>query len=79
MVAIVLLNPNFLQPIFFMNFLKKAAPLVILACGQLFVVVSGGFDLSVGSLITFTVLAGALLTGGDPAATSTMSTKASRS
>ena len=69
MVAIVLLNPNFLQPIFFMNFLKKAAPLVILACGQLFVVVSGGFDLSVGSLITFTVLAGALLTGGDPAAT----------
>ena len=35
-----------------MNFLRRAAPLAILASGQLFVLVSGGFDLSVGSLIT---------------------------
>ena len=31
-----------------MNFLKRAAPLAILAAGQLYVIVSGGFDLSVG-------------------------------
>ena len=35
-----------------LSFLKRAAPLVILAAGQYFVIVSGEFDLSVGSLVT---------------------------
>lgn len=59
-------NPNFPQPEVFLAFLRRATPLLILAAGQLFVIVTGGFDLSVGSLITLTVLGGALLTDGNP-------------
>lgn len=66
---ITYLNPRFIEPTFFLNFLRRSAPLMILAAGQLFVVVSGGFDLSQGSLVTLTVLAGALLAFGDPANT----------
>ncbi len=68
-VWIAILNPRFIEPTFFLNFLRRSAPLMILAAGQLFVVVSGGFDLSQGSLVTLTVLAGALLAFGDPANT----------
>lgn len=67
--AIVLIQPNFAEPAAFMNLLRRAAPLAILACGQLFVVVSGGFDLSAGALVTFTVVAASLVIGGDPALT----------
>ncbi|WP_108658438.1 ABC transporter permease [Acuticoccus kandeliae] len=67
--AIALENANFLTPIGYMNFLKRAAPLAILAAGQVYVIVSGGFDLSVGSLITLTVVGSSMLTNNDPAAT----------
>lgn len=67
--AIALENANFLQPIGYMNFLKRAAPLAILAAGQLYVIVSGGFDLSVGSLVTLVVVGSSMLTNNDPAAT----------
>lgn len=62
-------NPNFTDPNIFLAFLRRAAPLIILAAGQLFVIVTGGFDLSVGSLITLTVLGAALLIDGDPGKT----------
>jgi ribose transport system permease protein len=39
----------------FISLLKSGAPLAVLAAGQLFVIVSGEFDLSVGSLITVVV------------------------
>ncbi len=52
-----------------MNFLPRAAPLAILASGQVFVLVSGGFDLSVGSLVTITVIGGSMLTANDPSKT----------
>jgi ribose transport system permease protein len=48
-----------------MSLLQRAAPVVILSCGQTFVLVTGGFDLAVGSLITLVVVACALITGGD--------------
>ncbi|MCF3933585.1 ABC transporter permease [Acuticoccus sp. M5D2P5] len=67
--AIAIENANFLAPIGYMNFLKRAAPLAILAAGQVYVIVSGGFDLSVGSLITLTVVGSSMLTNNDPAAT----------
>jgi ribose transport system permease protein len=67
--AITWYNPGFIEPAGLMNFLRRAAPLVVLTCGQLFVLISGGFDLSAGSLITLTVIAGSLLTLGDPAMT----------
>jgi ribose transport system permease protein len=66
LVWIAIINPNFTDPSVFLAFLKRAAPLMILAAGQLFVIVSGEFDLSVGSLITAVVVAAAGLTEGDP-------------
>jgi ribose transport system permease protein len=62
-------QPIYLEPAGVMNFLRRAAPLAILASGQLFVITSGGFDLSVGSLITLTVIGGSMLTANDPANT----------
>ncbi|MDQ3227588.1 MAG: ABC transporter permease, partial [Chloroflexota bacterium] len=52
LVWIAIRNPNFTDPPVFLAFLKRAAPLMILAAGQLFVIISGEFDLSVGALIT---------------------------
>jgi len=66
LVWIAILNPNFTEPSVFLAFLKRAAPLVILAAGQMFVIVSGEFDLSVGSLVTAVVVAATGLTEGDP-------------
>jgi ribose transport system permease protein len=68
-VAIGLLQPTYLAPAGLMNFLRRAAPLAILASGQLFVLTSGGFDLSVGSLVTLTVIGGSMLTVNDPSRT----------
>ena len=67
--AIIFMNPRFVEPTGYMNFLKRAAPLAILAAGQVYVIVSGGFDLSVGSLITLVVVGSSMLTNNDPAAT----------
>ena len=64
--AIIYLNPRFTEPTVFLAFLRRAAPLIILAVGQLFVIASGGFDLSVGSMITVTVVVSARVTAGDP-------------
>jgi ribose transport system permease protein len=69
LVWITILNPNFVDPPVFLAFLKRAAPLVILAAGSYFVIVSGGFDLSVGSLVTVVVVVAARLIDGDPGKT----------
>jgi ribose transport system permease protein len=63
---IVILSPNFLQPFGYMNFLKRAAPIAILAAGQVFVLTSGGFDLSQGALATLTVIGSSILLGQNP-------------
>ncbi|MFC6488597.1 ABC transporter permease, partial [Nitratireductor sp. GCM10026969] len=68
-VALIVYNPYFVQPVGYMNFLKRAAPLAILAAGQVYVIVSGGFDLSVGSTITLTVIGSSMLLDNDPDAT----------
>lgn len=67
--AVALKQPSYAEPAGFMNFLRRAAPLAVLAAGQLFVIVSGGFDLSVGSVITLSVLGASMITGGDPSLT----------
>ena len=66
LILIVLKNPNFAKPAVFLAFFKAAAPLAILAAGQLFVIVAGEIDLSVGSLITVVVTSAALMIAGDP-------------
>jgi len=67
--GIAFIQPNYLEPGLFMNFLRRAAPLVILACGQLYVILTGGFDLSMGAVATLVVLAASILINGDPEAT----------
>ncbi|WP_329092516.1 MULTISPECIES: ABC transporter permease [unclassified Streptosporangium] len=69
LVLIAVANPFFLEPAGFLAFLKRAAPLVILAAGQYFVIVSGEFDLSVGSLVTVQVVVAARLIDGQEQAT----------
>ncbi len=62
-------DTSFAEPTSLMAFLKRSAPLVILAVGQLFVIVSGEFDLSVGALITASVVIAARLGEGEPGRT----------
>ena len=69
LVWITILNPNFVDPPVFLAFLKRAAPLVILAAGQYFVIASGEFDLSVGSLVTVCVVVAARLIENEPGRT----------
>jgi ribose transport system permease protein len=66
LVLIAIKNPNPNKAAVFLALLKAAAPLAVLAAGQLFVIVSGEFDLSVGSLITVMVTVAALMIDGDP-------------
>ena len=69
LVAVGILNPVFYTPDSFLTFIARSAPLMILTAGQVFVLVSGGFDLSVGSVVTSTVIIGAILADNDPGAT----------
>ncbi|MEV2259096.1 ABC transporter permease [Streptomyces anulatus] len=66
--ALAITDPGFFEPDSFLAFVKRAAPLVILAAGQYLVIVSGGFDLSVGAVVTAGVVAGAELYGSYPEA-----------
>jgi len=65
-VWIAILNPTFAEPGPFLAYLKRAAPLVILAAGAYFVLISGNFDLSVGSLVTVTVVVAARVIDNEP-------------
>ncbi|NHC46247.1 ABC transporter permease [Motilibacter sp. K478] len=65
LVAITFLNPSFAEPPSLMAFLRNAAPLIVLAIGQYFVIVSGEFDLSVGSLVGAQVVIAAKLIDGE--------------
>ncbi|WP_117207977.1 ABC transporter permease [Allorhizocola rhizosphaerae] len=69
LMVIAIRQPSFYDPPSLLAFLKRAAPLVILAAGQYFVIVAGDFDLSVGSLVTAEVVIAARLIDGDPAMT----------
>lgn len=69
LIAMVCLSPLYRTSGGLMSFLQRAAPLVILACGQSFVLITGGFDLSAGALITLVVIGSAMITHGDPAMT----------
>ncbi|WP_298179533.1 ABC transporter permease [Saccharomonospora sp.] len=69
LVALAFAGPAYSEPSGYLALLKRAAPLMILAIGQYFVIVSGGFDLSVGSLVTAEVVIAARLLDGDETAT----------
>jgi len=63
--GIIALNPGFAEPGQFMRFIQRVAPIAIVAIGQYFVIVSGEFDLSMGSVITAQVVIAGNLIGQD--------------
>ncbi|WP_281896252.1 ABC transporter permease [Micromonospora humidisoli] len=69
LVLVGIRQPDFLDPPSLMSFLGRSAPVILLAAGQYFVIVSGEFDLSVGSLVTAQVVVAARLIDSDPART----------
>ncbi|WP_246277696.1 ABC transporter permease [Phytohabitans rumicis] len=68
-VLLAIRQPDFLSPPSLMSFLGRSAPIILLAAGQYFVVVSGEFDLSVGSLVTAQVVVAARLIDSEPSRT----------
>jgi ribose transport system permease protein len=71
--VIIFLTLGFLNPVKYqsmngiMTFLRTAAPLAVLAIGEMFVLAIGGFDLSIGAIVTFVVLVSSKLLANDPA------------
>ena len=61
-----LLSPNFLTERNIFNVLRTAAFLGTVAIGETLVIISGGIDLSVGSVIKLAVLMSAILMDGKP-------------
>ena len=66
-VVLTLLKNSFMSPANIVNILKQTSINGILSFGMMFVIIAGGFDLSVGSTIAFTgILAGLLGNGQFP-------------
>jgi len=64
-VVLTCLKPSFITPGNLVNILKQASINGILAFGMMFVIIAGGFDMSVGSTVAFTGILAALLGRGD--------------
>jgi ribose transport system permease protein len=69
LVLLTIRQPDFLSPPSLLSFLGRSAPIILLAAGQYFVIVSGEFDLSVGSLVTAQVVVAARLIDSEPSRT----------
>ena len=64
LVVLTCLKPSFIQPANLVNILKQASINGILAFGMMFVIIAGGFDMSVGSTVAFTGILAAMLGQG---------------
>jgi ribose transport system permease protein len=70
---IIFIVLGFLNPVKYqsmnglMTFLRTASPLAVLAIGEMFVLAIGGFDLTVGAIVTLVVLVSSKLLANDPA------------
>jgi len=53
MLVVIVVNPNFYIPNNLTYMLRQATPAALLAIGETFVILSGGFDLSIGSIVSF--------------------------
>ena len=65
-IAVASLNPRYGEISGIMSFLRRASPLAVMAIGEMIVLASGGFDLSIGSMVTMVVLVSSLLLNNDP-------------
>jgi ribose transport system permease protein len=61
------LSPGFIQPINFFNVVRQASVVGIAAVGVTLVMITGGVDLSVGAVISFSSVLAATLMAGDAA------------
>jgi ribose transport system permease protein len=67
-ITLGILNPTKYQSMNgIMTFLRTASPLAVIAVGEMLVLASGGFDLSVGAIVTLVVLVSSKLLANDPA------------
>jgi len=64
--AVGFLNPTYQTSAGIFAFLRRATPLAILTIGQMMVLSSGGFDLSVGSIITLVIIGSSMTLKNDP-------------
>jgi ribose transport system permease protein len=66
-ITLGILNPTKYQSMNgIMTFLRTASPLAVIAVGEMLVLASGGFDLSVGAIVTLVVLVSSKLLANDP-------------
>ncbi|MBG6183434.1 ribose transport system permease protein [Arthrobacter sp. CAN_A214] len=63
--AVIAANPSFGEPGSLIRFIGRTAPIAIAAIGQYFVIASGEFDLSMGSVVTAQVIIAGNLIGQD--------------
>ncbi len=63
--AVVVAHPSFGEPGSLIRFVGRTAPIAIAAIGQYFVIVSGEFDLSMGSVVAMQVVLAGNLIGQD--------------
>jgi len=66
MVVMTIAMPRFIKPSNLANILKDSSILVMVACGQFLVILTGGIDLSVGSNIAFSGMAASLINMNNP-------------
>jgi ribose transport system permease protein len=66
LLAILLIQPSFYRPALLLSFLKRSAPIMIVAMGQAYVLIAGEIDLSVGSLVTVCAVAAAFIIDHNP-------------
>jgi ribose transport system permease protein len=59
-------SPRILDPVHLLDLSREAAPLIIVAFAQTLVMIAGGLDLSIGSLITLVDVVAAQYMMGDP-------------
>lgn len=65
-IVLGLLSPTYQSTPGIMAFLRRTSPLAILAIGEMIVLSTGGYDLSIGSIVTMVVLGSSLLLNNDP-------------
>ncbi|MEK5391353.1 ribose ABC transporter permease RbsC [Margalitia sp. FSL K6-0131] len=67
-IIVSILNPSFLQPLNILNLLRQIAINALIAFGMTFVILTGGIDLSVGSILALSsaLMACMMVSGLDP-------------
>ncbi len=67
LVVSALLSSAFFNPVYLANVVRQASPVGIAAVGATVVMILGGVDLSVGAIVSFAAVFGAIQMAGDPA------------